>query len=77
MAHSDTQAKAKEHYLAVCLLPEEWKFLGEKAEGLGLSRSQLIGQFIKDFAGYRRNGSDEGEAAAAWYDRSACNYRSW
>ena len=77
MAHSDTQTKEKKHYLAVFLLPEEWEYLGGKAAEFGLSRSQLIGQFVKDFAGYRRNGSDEEKAAAAWYDRSACNYRSW
>ena len=62
------------HTLTVNLLNDEWEYIGEKAKEYGLSRSQLIEQFIKDFAGYRRNGSDEEAAAKRWYDRNSCNY---
>jgi len=62
------------HKLTVNLLDEEWEYLDMKAREYGLSRSQLIEQFIKDFAGYRRNGSDEEDAAMNWYHRNSCNY---
>lgn len=62
------------HKLTVNLLDEEWEHLDRKAREYGLSRSQLIEQFIKDFAGYRSNGSDEEDAAAHWYNRNGCNY---
>lgn len=62
------------HSLTVNLLDEEWDYLKIKAEEYGLSRSGLIEQFIKDFAGYRRNGSDEEDLACAWYNRNSCNY---
>lgn len=62
------------HTLEVNLLAKEWDYLNRRAKEYGLSRSQLIEQFIKDFAGYRRNGSDEEDAANAWYERNSCNY---
>lgn len=62
------------HKLTVNLLDEEWEYIDRKAREYGLSRSQLIEQFIKDFAGYRRNGSDEEDAAENWYNRNRCNY---
>ena len=62
------------HKLTVNLLDEEWEYLDRKAREYGLNRSQLIEQFIKDFAGYRRNGSDEEDAAENWYRRNRCNY---
>lgn len=62
------------HSLAVQLLDEEWDYLKTKADQYGLSRSGLIEQFIKDFAGYRSNGSDEEDLANAWYNRNSCNY---
>ena len=63
-----------EHRLSVKLIDEEWEYLGERAKACHMSRSELIEQFIKDFAGYRRNGSDEEAAAQAWYERGGYEY---
>lgn len=66
--------ETSKHCLTVELTPEEWQELREKAEAYGLSRSELMEQFIKDLIGIRRAGSDEERIAREWYERSRCNY---
>lgn len=62
------------HHLTVELTPEEWQELREMAAEYGLSRSELVAQFIRDLIGETGAGSDERRLAREWYERSRCNY---